>query len=121
MTLPLIKLLLLGAIAFAAFLAFRGSRRASYRALWRFLGGLAVIAGALAVLFPNTLTRVAETLGVGRGADLLLYVLVVTFLLVSLTLFRKLSDLERRYVEMIRSIALERAEAPHDPHGDRRP
>ena len=112
MTLPLIKILLLGAIVVFAVLAFRGGRRASYRLLWRGYGVLVAIGAVVTVLFPNSLTDVAEAVGVGRGADLLLYVLVVTFMLTSVVLFRRVGVLERRYTEMARSIALQQAMAP---------
>lgn len=117
MSLPLIKILLLGAIAVFAVLAFRGSRRASYRLLWRGYGVLVVLAAVLSVLYPNTLTEVAEIVGVGRGADLLLYVLVVTFMLTSVVLFRRISVLERRYVELARAVALREAEPPSSGEG----
>lgn len=112
MSLPLIKILLLGAIAVFAVLAFRGSRRASYRLLWRGYGVLVALAAVLSVLYPNSLTEMAELVGVGRGADLLLYVLVVTFMLTSVVLFRRVSVLERRYTELARSIALQQATEP---------
>ena len=47
--------------------------------------------------------------GVGRGADLLLYVLVVTFGLVSVILFRRLDALERKYVVIARAVAIREA------------
>ncbi len=70
-----------------------------------------MVAGAavLSVLFPNSLTRLAESVGVGRGADLLLYVLVVTFMLVSVALFRRLTVMERRYTALARSMAIQDA------------
>jgi small membrane protein len=107
----LIKLLLLVAIAVFGLLALRGSRRAIHKVLWRGYVVVVVVAAALSVLFPDVLTTVAEAVGVGRGADLLLYVLVVTFMLVSVVLFRRLAELERRYTEVARSVALN--EAPH--------
>jgi small membrane protein len=101
-----IKLVLLAGIVLFGLLAFRGSRRAIHTVLWRAYVVLVVLAAALAVIFPNALTRVAEAVGVGRGADLLLYVLVVTFMLVSVVLFRRITVLERRYTELARSVAV---------------
>ena len=119
MTLPLIKILLLGAIVLFAVLAFRGGSRASYRLLWRGYGVMVAAAAVLAVLFPDSLTRLAEVVGVGRGADLLLYVLVVTFLLTSVVLVRRVSALERRYVELSRALALQQAVPPPTEVDDR--
>lgn len=117
MSLPLIKILLLGAIAVFAVLAFRGSRRASYRLLWRGYGVLVALAAVLSVLYPNSLTEIAELVGVGRGADLLLYVLVVTFMLTSVVLFRRVGVLERKYVDLARALALRDVTAPPDEEG----
>ena len=114
MSSPLIKILLLAAIVLFAVMAFRGSRRASYKLLWRVYGVLVAAAAVVTVLFPDSLTVIAEALGVGRGADLLLYVLVVTFMLTSVALFRRVGVLERRYIDLARTFALDRAEAPDD-------
>lgn len=112
-----IKLLLLAAIVVFALLAFRGSRRAIHKVLWRAYVVLVVLAAGVSVVYPDGLTRIAELVGVGRGADLLLYVLVVTFMLVSVVLFRRLAVLERRYTELARELALDRpmVQAPADP------
>ena len=58
------------------------------------------------------MTRIANEVGVGRGADLLLYTLVVTFMLVSVVLFRRLAALERRYTQLARTIAVQGATSP---------
>lgn len=105
----LIKLLLLGAIVVFGLLAFRGSRRAIHKVLWRGYVVLVVLAAGLSVMFPEALTRVANLVGIGRGADLLLYVLVVTFLLVSVVLFRRVGELERRYTQLARRLAVHEA------------
>ena len=102
----LIKLLLLAAIVVVGLLAFRGSRKALHKVLWRAYVVLVVVAAGLSVRFPDLLTSLAQLVGVGRGADLLLYVLVVTFMLVSVVLFRRLNELERRYTQLARTIAV---------------
>ena len=105
----LIKLLLLAAILVIGLLAFRGSQKPIHKVIWRAYVVLVLLAAALAVVFPNALTRLAHEVGVGRGADLLLYVLVVTFMLVSVVLFRRLAALERRYTQLARTIAVTNA------------
>lgn len=109
MSQPLIKLMLLAALTVVGYYAVRGSRRAIHRVVWRGFVVLALISGVFAVIFPNTLTRVAQQVGVGRGADLLLYLLVVAFMLVSVVLFRRLNDLERKYVRLAREFAVREA------------
>lgn len=112
MTQPIIKLLLLAAIAVVGWYSLRGGQRALHRVIWRaYVVGI-LVAAVLSTLFPQWLTWLANRVGVGRGADLLLYVLVVTFGLVSVILFRRLDTLERKYVALARSVAI--AEAAQD-------
>lgn len=109
MTQPLIKIVLLAAIALVGLFALRGSTRAMHRVLWRGYVVAILVAAALGVVFPGATTWIAHKLGVGRGADLLLYVLVVTFMLVSVILFRRLAALERKYVVLTRALAIQEA------------
>lgn len=109
MTQPLIKILLLAALAVVGYYAVRGSRRALHRVVWRGLVLAALAAGAVSVVFPGVLNWLANKLGVGRGADLVLYGVTVAFMLVSVVLFRRLADLERRYVALARAFALQDA------------
>jgi hypothetical protein len=111
MTQPLIKILLLASLAVVGYFAVRGSRRALHRVVWRGVVVLALVAAVVSVVFPNALTWVANKVGVGRGADLRLYMLTVAFMLVSVVLFRRLADVERKYVDLARTIAIRDAEA----------
>jgi small membrane protein len=113
MTQPLIKLLLLAGIALVGYYAVRGSRRAIHRVVWRGFVVIGLGAAMVSVLFPDILTWVAQKVGVGRGTDLLLYITVIAFMLVSVVLFRRLSDLERKYVALAREVAVR--EATQDP------
>ncbi|NUS54566.1 MAG: DUF2304 domain-containing protein, partial [Streptomycetaceae bacterium] len=67
-----------------------------------------------AVLRPNDTTWLAHKVGVGRGADLLLYLLVVAFAFFSVNTFLRFRNLERRFTDLARSIALGNAQAPQD-------
>lgn len=77
---PLIKVILLVAIVAVTVMLTRSTAGARHQAIRRLMligfVGLAVVA----VLFPGLLTQVAQFVGVGRGADLLLYGLTITFL-----------------------------------------
>jgi hypothetical protein len=107
----LIKLLLLAAILVIGLLAFRGSQKPIHKVIWRTYSVLVLVAGALAVIFPLALTRLANEVGVGRGTDLLLYMLVVSFMLVTVVLFRRISELERRFTHLARLMAVQSAAA----------
>jgi hypothetical protein len=58
------------------------------------------------VIRPDALTAVANRLGVGRGADLLLYVLAVGVLALGLHVYARFGDLEDRIVALARQVAL---------------
>ena len=109
MTQPLIKLLLLAGIALVGYYAVRGSRRAIHRVVWRGTVVVGLGAAMVSVLFPDILTWLALKVGVGRGTDLLLYVMVIAFMLVSVVVFRRISELERKYVALARELAVRRA------------
>lgn len=65
-----------------------------------------------AVLRPNDTTWLAHKVGVGRGADLLLYMLVAAFAFFAVNTFLRFRNLERRFTDLARSIALRDAQAP---------
>ena len=61
----------------------------------------------------KTWTNLAKTLGVGRGADLILYGLAVAFLGFVVTTYKRFREMETRYTRLARRIALD--EAPPAP------
>jgi|SRR6266508_327919 hypothetical protein len=63
-----------------------------------------------AVLRPDDVTFLATKVGVGRGADLLLYLLVVAFVFVVLNVYLRFRDLGERYTDLARAVALREAE-----------
>jgi hypothetical protein len=106
----IIKLLLISSLAAAALILIRGKRSALSLLMRRSLTLAAIGCGVFAVLFPGVVTGVAQAVGVGRGADLLLYALCVTFLFVAIALYLRLSEMHDRYVELARRQALLEAE-----------
>ena len=74
-----------------------------------------VVAGLYFVWMPEQTTRVAESLGVGRGADLVLYLWVVITLALIVFLYLKIVQLSRRLTELTRALALTRPERPSSP------
>lgn len=108
-----VKVLLILGLATATALVFRGRPSATRLALTRLLASGVLILGVAAVLFPAAVTAVAQAFGVGRGTDLVLYFFVVGFLLVSVGLYRKLRELEDRYVELVRQMALAQSDRPN--------
>lgn len=110
----LAKVLLLAGVGTFGLLALRGAPGPGQRALWRLGGSAILLAAALAVLFPDALTSIANSVGVGRGADLVLYVLAVCFLLTTVTVFRRIRELEERYVRLARRVAINETNGPQE-------
>ena len=113
----IIKILLIaGAIGFG-FLLLRNTSSGRHLALVRVAGMLVVAGGIFAVLFPLRVTDVANAVGVGRGTDLVLYVLVMVFLFTSVSMYQRLHNLDSQITELTRQVALLTAQAP-EPKGD---
>jgi len=85
------------------------------RAWKKILGIIFTLLAVVVVLLPQTANDIAHSVGVGRGADLLLYVLTLAFIFVCLNLYLKSKQDERRYVELARQIALLDARLNHKP------
>ena len=66
------------------------------------------------VWIPSHATRVAEFVGIGRGADLVLYVWACISLIVLLNLHLKLRTQHELLTQLARSIALANATVPED-------
>ena len=101
----IIKLLLLLALLGALVTAYRTALDSRSSAIRRLLGGSLFLLGAVTVVHPALLSRVAAFVGVGRGTDLLLYVFVVTSLFVWLGLYRRLHELENKVVMLASDLA----------------
>jgi hypothetical protein len=92
------------------FLRNHGTSRASASVKIGFV--LFLVFGVVAVLYPNAVTKLAESLGVGRGTDLLLYGLVVGFAFGMINIYLRFRTIQLREARLVRAIALQRAEPP---------
>jgi hypothetical protein len=98
-------------ILIAAFFMLRGGG-ARHQAIRRILMLLFIVAAASSVFFPQVWTWTAHLVGIGRGADLLLYFLVLTFLGFVATTYRRFRNLEEDVTELSRQVALVTAPPP---------
>lgn len=107
-TLVIIQVVLIAVVVLVVARLFR-SRGARAQAIRRI--GLVVFAAfaAVSILFPDVWTQIAQKVGVGRGADLVLYALVVAFLSFTVTTYLRFRDFETRYTRLARRIALDEA------------
>jgi small membrane protein len=99
------------AVAVIAFFILRGGG-ARHQAIRRILLVLFVVGTGVSVFFPDLLTRIANLVGIGRGTDLLLYILVIAFLGFAATTYRRNRQLENDITELSRQIALLGADEP---------
>lgn len=112
-------LLIVAALGFGVLLV--RERAPGRQQLLRRLAGLVIVGlGIVAVLWPMITTQVANAIGVGRGTDLVLYVLVMVFIYTALATSQRIHHLERQLTLLVRELAIHRAEepAPTDPDSD---
>ncbi|MBF0673471.1 MAG: DUF2304 domain-containing protein [Salinibacterium sp.] len=111
------------AIVLSGFLLFRGSG-ARHQAVRRLLMAAFVVAAAASVFVPQLWTGVANFLGIGRGADLLLYFMVLIFVVFVATTYRRFRQFELQHSELARQMALLKARQDGEggsPAGEDRP
>jgi hypothetical protein len=99
------------AVIVIAFFILRGGG-ARHQAVRRILLVLFVIGAGVSVFFPQLLTKLANLVGIGRGTDLLLYIMVIAFLGFAATTYRRARQLENNITELSRQIALLGADKP---------
>jgi len=97
------------AIVIAGIALFRGGG-ARLQAVRRVFLFLFVLGAASSVFFPQVWTFAANLLGIGRGADLLVYLLVLAFIGFVASTYRKFRQQENDITTLARSLALLTAE-----------
>lgn len=68
-----------------------------------------LLTSILVILFPEWVSLIAQRIGVGRGTDLVFYLLVVLFFFVTLKLYSRLRKLEQQITDIIRKQSIEDA------------
>jgi hypothetical protein len=95
---------LLAAVTLSA--AFRGMVRKRIAVMW-----LAIwTVGGVAIIWPRSTVLVARSLGIGRGADLLLYVSVLLMLVGFFYVYGRFRRLDRQITVLVRRLAIDNAE-----------
>jgi hypothetical protein len=107
MTFNLIQFVLLAVIAVMVIHAISQKRRGDI-GYPQLLGWLAIwIAGAIVVIFPDFSTRLAGKVGVGRGADLVIYVSIPALFYAVFRLLIRTERLNRELTTLTRALAME--------------
>ena len=108
----IIQVLLIAAVGVTGWMMLRSPSGARHQAGRRIVTLAFVIFAIVSIAVPAVISRIAHFVGVGRGTDLLLYVLVIAFLLQILSSFRRNAALERRITRLARRIAIDNTPDP---------
>ncbi|MFH8382846.1 DUF2304 domain-containing protein [Kitasatospora sp. NPDC018058] len=101
-----IQLILVVAAVAMALLFVRRWDAANTRAWKRIAFALFVIANVVAILWPSGVTKLATALGVGRGTDLVLYLMVIAMGFLTLNTYLRFRSLEKKLTDLARTVAI---------------
>jgi small membrane protein len=105
MTIQTNQIVLLAAVLIFILYVFRVRSTVSDRAIFL----LFAAGGMILVLRPDLATRIAHSIHIGRGTDLLLYVFILFSLFNYVGIASELKAIERRTTEIVRQIAISEA------------
>ncbi len=112
-----IKIPLVLAAILILVMVFRYRQRVELRAGSRVLAvGLGLVA-VISIIDPDIPQGLANMLGVARGTDLMLYLLIVVFVLTTLGLYFRLREVDHHLRRLVRSIAIDEAIRKDGPPG----
>ncbi|MGZ9932755.1 DUF2304 family protein [Streptomyces sp. NC-S4] len=101
-----IQLLLIVGSVSMALVFIRTWGQAKNRAWKRLAFSAFVVVNVYAVLRPTDVTWLAQLLGVGRGTDLVLYVMVLAMGFLTLNTFLRFRSLEKKITDLARTVAI---------------
>jgi len=82
---------------------------------WRVVRGpwlvrcLTWVSAAAAIVRPQFVQRLAEVIGVGRGADAVLYLVTLAFLFASFYFYSRYVRIQRQMTQVVRHLAIQEA------------
>lgn len=98
------------ALALIGLYLVKARKSASQQAIRRLFILIALLAGLFAVLFPNYTNAIANLLGIGRGADLLLYGFVIFVLFYVVHQYRRQLWQQKVTTDLARALTLAQAD-----------
>ncbi|WP_406089899.1 DUF2304 domain-containing protein [Kitasatospora purpeofusca] len=101
-----IQLVLIAGAVILAFMFIRRWDAANTRAWKRIAFSVFVVANIYAILRPSDVTWFAHKMGVGRGTDLVLYVMVLAMGFLTLNTFLRFRSLEKKLTDLARTVAI---------------
>jgi small membrane protein len=84
----------------------RSTPSARHLAIRRLVMLAGLVAGIVAIIWPDLLTTLARLVGVGRGADLLFYLAIVVGLLYAVNEYKRSVRLAQANTQLARELAL---------------
>lgn len=110
-----IQILLLAGVLLIAFYSYRKLRSSYLDAILiiLFLG-----TGVFFIFFPDTTTKIAHLLGVGRGADMIFYLSILFFGFLILKLYAKVRKLQQEVTSLVRKESIDKAVSSDDKKSD---
>lgn len=101
-----IKIILIAVLIFIFFYFTKFSQSTAAKAWKRIIFLLIIAFGITTIIYPSLINLLANFLGVGRGTDLLLYLLFVSFIFMTLTFYLKINILNDKLNKTISKISL---------------
>ncbi|WP_445153915.1 DUF2304 domain-containing protein [Arthrobacter sp. Hor0625] len=108
----IVQIVLFLSVVLVSLVLMRGGSNARHLAIRRIMIVLFACVAVVSVFFPEALTQVAKFFGIGRGTDLVLYALIVSFLVFMATTYQRFRHLETTFTKLARRIALDEASRP---------
>ena len=95
------------AVAFMLFLLVSYWKKFRRPALDKLFVGLLLMIGIFFLLYPEVTNKLAHFFGIGRGADLIFYLAILSFGYMVMLLYSKIKKLENQLTQIIRKQSLE--------------
>lgn len=108
----LIQYLLLAAIVAAFVFTVRRGRQHALSRMGTFMWGALWAGAAIVVLMPSVASLFARVLGVGRGADAVLYVSIIALFTLVFRIFLRLDKIDRDITLLVRKASLAGRDEP---------
>lgn len=108
----IVQIALVLAVVIVSLALMRGGSNARHLAIRRIMLVIFAVVAALSIFFPELLTMLARSLGIGRGTDLVLYGLIVSFLVFMATTYQRFRHMETTLTQLSRRIAIDETPRP---------
>ncbi len=102
----IIKIILILSLLLSLAYFIKNVNKVSVKAWKRLVLFFLPLFGIISVVYPNIIDNLAKKIGIGRGADLLLYVLVIIFIFVTLNFYLKFKEISLKQGKIISKIAI---------------